>query len=221
MIRTTYRGRAIKILAARGKPYHRKMVINGYTLNYAWQGDDSQALDWFRRQIDKMDASGGPGNSAQILPGYTSTFWWEPGTFDVNEARHATQPGGVCLCTQCVIADVGGGKARYAPLHPDACQHCHQLEDGHDDDVDFLNTHYYTEPTHAQRTGRQAAIDRYNQSGMDEPPSCDAKYHKDVPGYLGRPTCLLFADHSDANEGYENRHQDARGFMWPREAEAR
>lgn len=221
MIRTTYRGRCIKVLAARGKPYHRKLVINDYVLNHGWEGDDAQALDWFRQIIDKLDASGGPGNSAQILHGqYTSPHWWEPGTFDVNPKGHATFPGGFCLCSLCVIAEVGGGKARYAPLTPDACRYCHQVRDGHRHDVDLFNPHPYTEPTPAQRAGRQAFADACRPDDNDDEVTCDAIYPNDVRGYLTRPKCSLFADHQDANEGYENRHQAAGGFMWPREATA-
>lgn len=161
MIRTTYRGRAIKVLAARGKPHHRKMVINGHTINHGWQGDDVQALAWFKQIIDQMDAAGGPGICAERLH-YTAPHWWEPGTFDVNPIGHACQPGGVCLCSQCVIADADGGKARYAPLAPDACQHCHEGHDSHNPrPLSVAGPHRYTEPTEQQRAGRQATIDAY------------------------------------------------------------
>jgi hypothetical protein len=154
MIRTTYRGRAIKVLAARGKPFHVKTFINGQVISHAWQGDDIQAINWFKQVIDKMDAAG-PGNSTSQPP--YERHWWEPGTFDVNPNGHVTSPGGVCVCSQCVIDDPTGSKARFAPLAPDTCQHCHQLEDGHDDDV-HLEWHRYTEPTPQQRSGRQAAM---------------------------------------------------------------
>lgn len=214
MIRTTYRGRAIKVLAARGKPYHRKMVINGYTISHAWQGDDVQALNWFKQVIDQMDAAGGPGNSAERLH-YTAPHWWEPGTFDVNPNGCATQPGGVCLCKRCVIDDPTGGKARFAPLVPDACKLCHQRADGHDDDV-HLEWHRYTEPTAVQRVGRQATIDEFQQDDDPDEAMCDAIYPETVRGYLGRPRCLYFADHRDTHTpGF---HDDHRGFRWPREA---
>jgi hypothetical protein len=214
MIRTTYRGRAIKVLAARGKPYHRKMVINGYTVNHAWQGDDTQGLNWFKQVIDQMDAAGGPGNSAERLH-YTAPHWWEPGTFDVNPNGCATQPGGVCLCSLCVIADPCGGKARFAPLAPDACQLCHQRADDHDDDV-HLDWHRYTEPTAAQRAGRQAAIDEFQQDDDPDEAMCDAIYPRTVRDYLSPPRCLCFVDHRDANN--PDFHEDARGFRWAREA---
>jgi hypothetical protein len=215
VIRTTYRGRAIKVLAARGKPHHRKMVINGYTVNHAWQGDDVQAVNWFKQIIDQMDAAGGPGVSAARLH-YTAPHWWAPGTFDVNPNGDATQPGGVCLCNRCIIDDPCGSKARFAPLAPDACQHCHQLADGHDDDV-HLEWHRYTEPTEQQRTGRQAAIDEYRQVDEDDDEViCDVIYPEDLRGYLGRPRCMYFADHRDAHD--PDFHYDHRGFRWPGKA---
>lgn len=214
MIRTTYRGRAIKVLAARGKPNHRKMVINGHTVNHAWQGDDQQGLDWFKTVIDRMDAAGGPAGATGHL--LYERHWWEPGTFDVNPNGHVTLPGSVCVCSQCVIDDMCGGKARFAPLAPDACQHCHQLEDGHDDDV-FLDWHRYTAPTATQREGRQAAIDDYYTPDDDpDEATCDAIYPEEVRGYLGRPRCLYFADHRDATD--PDYHYDHRGFRWPRKA---
>lgn len=216
MIRTTYRGRGIKVLAARGKPFHRKMVINGQTIHHGWQGDDIQAVNWFKQIIDQMDAAGGPGVSAARLH-YTAPHWWEPGTFDVNPNGDATQPGGFCLCSRCVIDDPTGSKARFSPLHPDACQHCHQLADDHDDDV-HLEWHRYTEPTTVQRAGRQAAIDAHNTSDDDDPDeaTCDAIHPEQPRGYLSRPRCLYFADHRDASN--PDFHYDARGFRWARQS---
>lgn len=83
MIRTTYRGRAIKVLAARGKPHHRKLVINGQVINHAWQGDDAQALDWFRNVIDRLDEKG-PSCPADEYP-----HWWPPAT---NTAAASRKP---------------------------------------------------------------------------------------------------------------------------------
>lgn len=216
MIRTTYRGREIKVLAARGKPHHRKMVINGHTVHHGWQGDDIQAVNWFKNVIDRLDAAG-PGVPS-IEPPY-ARHWWEPGTFDVNPNGHVTPPGGICICSQCVIDDPCGSKGRYTPLAPDACRHCHQLADNHDDDI-FLEWHRYTEPTHQQRTGRQAAIDDYKALADVDPDevTCDAIYPEKVRGYLSRPQCLYFADHRDATD--PNFHDDHRGFRWPRKASA-
>ncbi|HKR51989.1 MAG TPA: hypothetical protein VJT72_20910 [Pseudonocardiaceae bacterium] len=217
MIRTTYRGRAIKVLAARGKPFHRKLVINGYTINHGWQGDDSQALDWFRQIIDKIENSGGAGMVAMLIPGqYTEPHWYEPGAIDINPNRHATRPGGVCTCTRCVIADPCGDKARFAPLPVDACRSCHQIADGHKCDVDFLNPHNYREPTDIQKAGRQAAVDEFQQDDDPDEETCDAIYPEKVRGYLSRPRCLHFADHRDADD--PDFHYDHRGFRWPRKA---
>ncbi|MCZ4510425.1 hypothetical protein O3Q52_19975 [Streptomyces sp. ActVer] len=216
MIRTTYKGRSIKVLAARGKPYHRKMVINGYTIHHGWQGDDAQGLNWFKQIIDQMDAAGGPGISAGRLH-YTAPHWWEPGTFDVNPNGCATLPGGFCLCSRCIIGDPCGDKARFAPLPLDACQHCHQQDDGHDDDV-HLHWHRYTAPTEQQRAGRQAYIDQHLAAQDDDPDeaTCGEIYPEKLSGHLTRPRCLYFADHRDAsNPAF---HYDARGFRWLRKA---
>jgi hypothetical protein len=159
LTKTTYRGRAIKVLAARGKPGHVRMFINDTIISHAWQGNDVQALDWFRRLIDKIEDSGGAGMVAMLIPGqYTEPHWYEPGAIDVNPVGHAAQPGGICLCSRCIIGDVGGGKARYAPLAPDVCRYCHQRADGHRYDFNPLHRHRYTEPTHVQLAGRQAAV---------------------------------------------------------------
>lgn len=215
MIRTTYRGREVKILAARGKPHHRKMVINGHTVNHAWQGNDQQGLDWFKLVIDRMEEAGGPAAAKGHL--LYERHWWKPGTFDVNPNGHVTLPGSVCVCSQCVIDDPCGSKARFAPLDPDACQQCHQAEGEHDDDV-FLDWHRYTAPTEVQRAGRQAAIDEFQQDDDPGEATCDAIYPEQVRGYLGRPCCLYFADHRDASD--PDFHVDQRGFRWARTAAA-
>ncbi|MDX2800118.1 hypothetical protein [Streptomyces scabiei] len=217
MIRTTYRGRAIKVLAARGKPFHRKLVINGRIIHHAWQGDDAQGLDWFRQIIDKIEDAGGAGMVAMLIPGqYTEPHWYEPGAIDVNPRGHATQPGNTCLCSLCVIDDPCGSKGRYAPLAPEACRYCHQFRHDHKHDADPLNHHSYTEPTEAQRRGRQAAVAAFQDDEDPSETSCEAIYPEDVNGYLGRPRCLYFADHRDASN--PDFHYDARGFRWPREA---
>jgi hypothetical protein len=160
-MRTVYRGRPLKTTAARGKPGHINLTINGHTTNNAWPGTPAQGIDHLQQIIDQIDQAGGPGISAERHPWSTSPHWWEPGTIDINPAGHATALGGFCLCSQCVIPDVGGGKARYMPLAPDACRHCHQTPDGHRNDHDLMNTHFYKEPTDIQRAGRQAFLDTY------------------------------------------------------------
>ena len=159
MIRTTYRGRPIKVLAVRGNPGRRKLIIDGHTINHGWDGDDAQALDWFRNIIDRIEDSGGAGMVAMLIPGqYTEPWWYEPGAVDINPARHATRPGGCCACSTCIIDDADGTRSRYAPLATDACRYCHQVRDGHRHDIDFLNPHPYTEPSPAQQAGRQTAV---------------------------------------------------------------
>ncbi|MFD9223801.1 hypothetical protein ACFWDI_28310 [Streptomyces sp. NPDC060064] len=81
MIRTTYKGRALKILKARGKPDHVKTVINGQIVSHAWQGTEVQALDWFRRRIDKLDENG-PSCPADEYP-----HWWPPTTNTANAGQ--------------------------------------------------------------------------------------------------------------------------------------
>jgi hypothetical protein len=213
MIRTTYRGREIKILTVRGMPHQCKLVINGRTINNGWPGTHEQGIEHLQQVIDQLDQAGGPGTSAERHPWATSSHWWEPGTFDVNPAGHATAPGGFCLCTQCVIAEVGGGKARYTPLHPNACRHCHQGPNSHRNDFDLMSPHRYTAPTDAQRAGRQAYLDDY-MTPDDEPEPCPAIYHRDLPGYLSRPRCGFSADHREAVIGDRSDHVDNRGFRW-------
>jgi hypothetical protein len=217
MIRTTYRGRQIKVLKTRGKTGHVDLSINGREIKRGWPGDDAQALDWFRQIIDRIDANGGAGMVAMLIPGqYTQPYWYEPGTIDINPAGHATQPGGVCLCSGCVIDDPTGGKARYAPLAPDACRDCHQLADGHQYEIHLFYPHRYTAPTPQQQAGRQAAIDRWADDDDPDEATCDALYRETPHGYLGPPRCLYFADHRDATN--PNWHTDARGFRWRRAA---
>jgi hypothetical protein len=165
LIRTTYRGRAIKILAARRMPGHVRTSINGQTISNAWQGTEQQAVDWFRRVIDKIDAAGGPGN-AHILAGtYTSPHWWEPGTFDVNPYGHVTRPGSVCGCCRCSTVD----KSWHAPLQPDACRYCHLGPDNHRPSALLpYGPHPYTEPTDVQRAGRQAVWDEFTGPEHEE-----------------------------------------------------
>lgn len=218
-MRTVYRGRPLKTLATRGKPGHINLVINGRTTSHGWRGTPEQGIENLQQTIDQLDQAGGPGISAERHPWATSSHWWEPGTFDVNPAGHATAPGGFCLCTRCVIAEVGGGKSRYMPLHPDACRHCHQTPDNHRNDHDLMNVHFYKEPTAVQRAGRQAFISDY-MTPDDEPETCPAVYHRDLPGYLGRPQCGFSVDHREAVVGDPTDHVDNRGFRWKAEASA-
>jgi hypothetical protein len=218
LIRTTYRGRTIKVLSVRNRPDLRKLVINGRTINHGWQGDDAQALDWFRQIIDRIESNGGPGMVAMLIPGqYTEPHWYEPATIDINPNGHATRPGSICMCSLCIIDDLCGGKSRYTPLPVEACRYCHQNPVDHRHDVDPLRPHSYTEPTEQQKAGRQAAIDSNRRDDVDEDEqSCDAIYPQKLSGYLTRPRCLYFADHRDASDPHF--HYDSRGFRWPRKA---
>ena len=217
MIRTTYKGRLIKVLAVRGKPHLRKLVINDRPINHGWQGDDAQALDWFRQIIDLIESNGGAGMVALLIPGqYTGPWWYEPGTIDINPAGHATYPGSICMCSQGVIDDPCGGKGRYAPLSVGACRDCHQFSHDHRHDADPLRPHFYAEPTEQQKAGRQAAVDEFRQDDDPDEATCDEIYPEKLSGYLTRPRCLYFADHRDASN--PQYHYDARGFRWLRKA---
>jgi hypothetical protein len=156
MIRTTYRGRAIKVLAARGNPFQRKLVINGQIISHGRDGDDVQGLDWFRQIIDLIESNGGAGMVAMLIPGqYTEPHWYEPGSIDINPAGHATRPGSVCLCPRCTT----DGVPRFGPLPVNACRHCHEGPDSHNPrPLSVAGPHRYTEPTPVQHAGRQAAI---------------------------------------------------------------
>lgn len=168
MIRTTYRGREIKVLAVRGKPTQRRLIINGHTTNHGWEGTDQQGLEHFQQIIDRIEELGGPGivpTASATYGQYTSPHWYEPGAFDVNPRGHATQPGGICLCSQCSTVD----KSWYGPLPVEACRVCHQLPDGHKNDYDRMNPHFYTEPTQRQRIGRQATIERFHVYDDEDP----------------------------------------------------
>nr|WSX25539.1 hypothetical protein OG690_38295 [Streptomyces tubercidicus] len=93
MIRTTYKGRDIKILKGR-QPGHVRTFIGGQIISHAWQGTEVQALDWFRQVIDKIDTNG-PGNN----PHETSPRWYEPGTYTLNKFGHViAKNGGACCC---------------------------------------------------------------------------------------------------------------------------
>lgn len=161
MIRTTYRGRNIKILKSRTLGCV-KTIINDQIISHGWQGDDAQALDWFRQIIDRIENSGGPGMVAMLIPGqYTEPHWYEPGTIDINSNGHATWPGNICMCSRCTTDD----KSWFPPLAPDACRHCHEGPDDHNPrPLSVAGPHRYTEPTAIQRAGRQAAIDEYNEA---------------------------------------------------------
>jgi hypothetical protein len=98
VIRTTYKGREIKVLATRKSGFVRTLV-NGHPVNHGFAGTDLHAADVLRLIIDRIDANG-PGNN----PTYTSPFWYEPGTYGLNGFGHViAMDGGGCLCDLCLM----------------------------------------------------------------------------------------------------------------------
>lgn len=100
MIRTTYKGRELKVLKARGsRPNTFRMFVNGKIVHHEWDGGEANALDWFRLIIDRIDAKG-PGNN----PAYVYPTWYAPGTYALNRGGHVVAPGdGKCICDQCLM----------------------------------------------------------------------------------------------------------------------
>ena len=73
MIRTTYRGREIKILKAR-RPNHVRRYVGGQIVSHEWFGTEVEALDNLRQIIDRLDENG-PSCPADEYP-----HWWPPAT---------------------------------------------------------------------------------------------------------------------------------------------
>ena len=98
MIRTSYRGRDIKILAARRSGQYR-VQINGHQIHNGFETvGEIYALDWLRGLIDRIDQRG-PGNN----PYETAEFWYEPGTYRLNKRGHAIALNGTgCCCDLCL-----------------------------------------------------------------------------------------------------------------------
>lgn len=148
MIRTTYKGREIKILKST-KAHHVKTHIGGQVISHAWQGTEVQALDWFRQIIDRIDANG-PGNN----PHETGTHWYAPGTFDTNHAGHAITPGGYCTCNTCLACP----EKNISRAEVGSCQHCHLTEHKHGrQHTQVAGWHPWTAPTTEQTKGRMRA----------------------------------------------------------------
>lgn len=99
MIRTTYKGRELKILAARNRG-HVRTFVGGQIISHGFAGTDIDALDNLRTIIDRIDAKGGPGHS----PYQTSPHWYEPGTYQLNRFGHVVPlDGGGCPCDLCLM----------------------------------------------------------------------------------------------------------------------
>lgn len=148
MIRTTYNGRDIKILKSR-TPHCVKTHIGGKVINHAWQGNEVQALDWFRRIIDRIDANGVGNNPTYALP-----HWYAPGTFDTNHAGHPIPPGGYCTCNACLLAP----EKNTPRAEVGSCQHCHLTERDHGRQyTELAGWHPWTAPTPEQTKGRMLA----------------------------------------------------------------
>jgi len=73
MIRTTYRGRELKILKAR-KPGHVRQSVGGQVTNHEWSGTEQEALDNLKLIIDCLDEKE-PRNAI-----YEAPHWWPPAT---------------------------------------------------------------------------------------------------------------------------------------------
>lgn len=73
MIRTTYKGRQLKILKARTAG-HVRQLVGGQIVNHGWPGTEEQALNNLKLIIDKLDEHG-PRCPADEYP-----HWWPPAT---------------------------------------------------------------------------------------------------------------------------------------------
>lgn len=148
MIRTTYKGRDIKILKST-TPYCVKTFIGSHVISHAWQGDEIQALDWFRQAVDRIDQRGPGNNPYETLP-----HWYAPGTFDMNRRGHVIAPGGACACNTCLASP----EKNVPRAEVDSCQHCHLAERDHARQyTELAGWHQWTAPTPEQTKGRMRA----------------------------------------------------------------
>src|SRR3954471_23878134 len=148
MIRTTYKGRDIKVLKST-TPHCVKTFIGGHILSHAWQGTELQAADWFRQIIDRIDVNGPGGN-----PYETSPHWYAPGTFDTNQHGHVIAPGGACTCNTCLTFP----EKNVPRAEVNSCRHCHLTERDHARQfTDLAGWHTWTAPTPEQTKGRMRA----------------------------------------------------------------
>ncbi|WNI19205.1 hypothetical protein [Actinacidiphila sp. ITFR-21] len=148
MIRTTYKGRDIKILKSTTSNCV-KTFVGGHVISHAWQGDEIQALDWFRREIDRIDAKGPGSNPQETLP-----HWYAPGTFDLNGRGHVIAPGGACTCNTCLASP----EKNVPCTDTTACQHCPIPQATHARQfTELVGWHPWVAPTPEQIKGRMQA----------------------------------------------------------------
>jgi hypothetical protein len=100
VIRTVYRGRTIKILAAR-RPNQHRIQVNGHQIHNGFETSaEAFALDWVRNIIDRIDQRG-PGNN----PYETQPWWYEDGTYQLNARGHVIAlDGSGCTCDVCLMS---------------------------------------------------------------------------------------------------------------------
>ncbi len=99
MIRTTYKGRELKILKAR-TPGQVRQFVGGQIVHHGFAGTEIQALDNLRLIIDRIDDKGGPGHD----PHLPYPHWYAPGTYALNGYGHAIpKSGGGCPCDLCLM----------------------------------------------------------------------------------------------------------------------
>lgn len=148
MIRTTYKGREIKILKSR-TPGCVKTHVGGHVINHGDPVSEVVALDALRLIIDRIDARGPGNNPYETLP-----HWYAPGSFDVNARGHVITPGGACACNTCLESP----EKNVPCTDPTVCQHCPIPQAGHARQyTDLVGWHPWTAPTPEQIKGRMRA----------------------------------------------------------------
>ncbi|MFI0900518.1 hypothetical protein [Streptomyces sp. NPDC020983] len=148
MIKTTYRGRELKILKSATLGCV-KTFIGGKVISHADPVNEVIALDALRLIIDRIDVNGVGNNPTYALP-----YWYAPGTFDTNHAGHAIAPGGACVCNTCLSCP----EKNVPRAVVGSCQHCHLTEHLHGRQyTDLAGWHQWTAPTPEQTKGRMLA----------------------------------------------------------------
>ena len=148
MIRTTYKGRELKIIKAR-RPGHVRTFVGNRPVNHEWPGTDIEALDNLRTIIDHIDETG-PGNT----PHHTEPRWYAPGTYDLNHNGHPIEPGGACTCSLCLMQP----EKNIPPTDPSGCGACGIPERGHArQHIEPIGWHAWIHPSNVQIKGRMKA----------------------------------------------------------------